>query len=432
MHPPVTKPTADPAGSPSRSTTQLAGDRLGGHHRRGRPRRRPAFWSHAETSQSAPSAAGSVPPMTNPKKRAAPDRGQPGLRRRRRGRRRPGTGSTPVRRAGRRRKRARASRSYVAVAATGRVGHRAQPARACSCGPVEGGREPGGGVTHAPNVRRPRRRPRRLPAMPPSTPRCRCCPRWPRRSPPAAPVVALESTIISHGLPRPDNLDVARRVEEAVRAAGAVPGHRRRARRAWSGSGSTPAELDAVATSDDVVKVSVRDLGHAGGGAAAAARRRSRPPATSRTCAGIGVFATGGLGGVHRGARDTWDESADLTTLGRTPITVVCAGREVDPRRRARRWSGWRRSTSVSSATGTDRFPGFYLTDSGHPVEYRVDSPDEVAAVMAARARSTSTRRWWWPTRCRRTRRSTPPLHDAVLRGGPGRRARRPGSPARR
>ncbi len=196
------------------------------------------------------------------------------------------------------------------------------------------------------------------------------------------PVVALESTIISHGLPRPDNLDVARRVEDTVRAAGAVP--------------ATIAVLDgtvhvgldddglrAVASRDDVVKVSVRDL------ASIVAAGRSGATTVASTChvahlAGIEVFATGGLGGVHRDARDSWDESADLTTLGSTAVTVVCAGVKsiLDVGATLERLE-----TLNVGVVGyrTDRFPGFYLADSGHPVDVRVESPDEVAAIMAVR-----------------------------------------------
>ena len=138
------------------------------------------------------------------------------------------------------------------------------------------------------------------------------------------PVVALESTIISHGLPRPANLETALRIEETVRRAGAVPA----TIAVVDGRvcvGLDEARLDAVAMRDDVVKVSLRDVAtlvaRCGIGATTVA-------STSHvaTLAGIHVFATGGLGGVHREARDTWDESADLTTLGITPVTVVCAG----------------------------------------------------------------------------------------------------------
>jgi pseudouridine-5'-phosphate glycosidase len=196
------------------------------------------------------------------------------------------------------------------------------------------------------------------------------------------PVVALESTIISHGLPRPDNLRVAREIEDSVRAAGAVPatiavvdGVPR--------IGLDDAALDRVANDDSVVKVSVRDLGtlvaRRGNGATTVA-------ATSHLAAlaGVRVFATGGLGGVHRGARDTWDESADLTTLSITPITVVCAGVKsiLDVPATLERLE-----TLNIPVLGyrTDRFPGFYLADAGFALDWTVDSPAEVADVLRAR-----------------------------------------------
>src|SRR5690348_413005 len=138
------------------------------------------------------------------------------------------------------------------------------------------------------------------------------------------PVVALESTIISHGLPRPRNIDVAREIEAAVRDAGAVPA----TIAVVAGEvriGLDDAALEAIAAGEDVVKCGVRDLAPA---LARGAHGATTVAATSMLAvrAGIGVFATGGLGGVHREARESWDESADLTTLGQTPITVVCAG----------------------------------------------------------------------------------------------------------
>ncbi len=196
------------------------------------------------------------------------------------------------------------------------------------------------------------------------------------------PVVALESTIISHGLPRPDNLGIARRFEQVVRDAGAVPatiavvhGQPR--------VGLDEAALEVIATSDDVVKVSVRDLGtlvaQHGTGATTVA-------ATSHLAnlVGVRLFATGGLGGVHREARDTWDESADLTTLGRTPITVVCAGVKsiLDVAATLERLETL--NVAVIGA-GTTAFPGFYLSDSGYPVEWSADSPADIADVIRAR-----------------------------------------------
>jgi pseudouridine-5'-phosphate glycosidase len=197
------------------------------------------------------------------------------------------------------------------------------------------------------------------------------------------PVVALESTIISHGLPRPDNLRVAREIEDSVRQGGAVP-----ATIAVVGGvariGLDDDALRTVADDDSVVKVSVRDLGvvvaRGGHGATTVA-------ATSHLAhlAGIRVFATGGLGGVHRGAKDTWDESADLTTLSRVPVTVVCAGVKsiLDVAATLERLE----TLNIPVlGFGTDRFPGFYLADSGHDVHWSVTDPQEVADVMAARA----------------------------------------------
>ena len=196
------------------------------------------------------------------------------------------------------------------------------------------------------------------------------------------PVVALESTILAHGLPRPDNVTVARRIEQAVRDSGAVP-----ATIAVVGGvvrvGLDDAALEVVTSSDEVAKVSARDLAVAvaGGGHAA-----TTVAATSHVAAqvGIRVFATGGLGGVHREAATTWDESADLVTLARTPVVVVCAGVKsiLDVGATLERLE-----TLGVGLVGyrTDRFPGFYLTDSGFPVPWRLDSPDELAAVMRAR-----------------------------------------------
>jgi pseudouridine-5'-phosphate glycosidase len=195
-------------------------------------------------------------------------------------------------------------------------------------------------------------------------------------------VVALESTIIAHGLPRPDNLRVAREIEAAVRDAGAVP-----ATIAVLGGevriGLGDAELERIGGSDDVAKCSVRDLpvvcARGGDGAttvAATAHLAAR--------AGIGVFATGGIGGVHRDAAASFDESADLVELSRTPICVVCAGVKsiLDAGATLERLE-----TLGVTVLGyqTDRLAGFYLSDSGYDVPWRVESPDEIAAIMRAR-----------------------------------------------
>jgi pseudouridylate synthase len=197
-----------------------------------------------------------------------------------------------------------------------------------------------------------------------------------------APVVALESTIISHGLPRPQNLQVARDVEAEVRAAGAVPA----TIAILDGEvciGLDDAALRRIACDDGVVKASVRDL------AAVAAQRGTAATTVASTAhlaahAGIAVLATGGLGGVHRQARDSWDESADLYTLSRTRILVVCSGVKsvLDVAATLERLE-----TLNVAVLGyrTDRFPGFYLADSGHPLNWRVDTPAKVAAVVHAR-----------------------------------------------
>jgi pseudouridylate synthase len=195
-------------------------------------------------------------------------------------------------------------------------------------------------------------------------------------------IVALESTIISHGLPRPDNLRIAREIEDAVRVGGAVP--------------ATIAVIDGVARiglddealarvagDPDVTKVSVRDIATvAARGGVGATTVASTAHLAARS--GIRIFATGGLGGVHRGARDTWDESADLTTLSRTPVLVVCAGIKsiLDIGATLERLE-----TLNVGVLGyrTNRFPGFYRADSGHHLDWRVDSPGEVAAVLRQR-----------------------------------------------
>jgi pseudouridylate synthase len=198
------------------------------------------------------------------------------------------------------------------------------------------------------------------------------------------PVVALESAIISHGLPRPDNLRVAREIEQAVRSGGAVP-----ATIAIVGGepriGLDDAALRRIAESDAVVKAGVRDAAvlAAGGGDGSTTVASTAHLAAA---AGITVFATGGLGGVHRGARESWDESADLTTLARTGVLVVCAGVKsiLDVAATLERLE-----TLGVGVIGyrTDQFPGFYLADSGHSVCWRVDTPSQVADVLRARRR---------------------------------------------
>ena len=196
------------------------------------------------------------------------------------------------------------------------------------------------------------------------------------------PLVALESTIISHGLPRPSNLAVAIECEKIIRKQGAVP-----ATIALLDGvvhvGLEIEELEAIANRDDISKASVRDL------AIIVASRKSAATTVAATAhiaaiAGIKVFATGGLGGVHRGANESFDESADLTALSQLDITVVCAGVKsiLDVHATLERLE-----TLAIGLVGykTNRFPGFYLTDSGFDLEHRVDNVDEIAAIIKAR-----------------------------------------------
>jgi pseudouridine-5'-phosphate glycosidase len=197
------------------------------------------------------------------------------------------------------------------------------------------------------------------------------------------PVVALESTILSHGLPRPDNLKVAHEIEQTVRDAGAVP-----ATIGMVGGqlvvGLDSSQLTRLATADDVAKLSVRDLAVA---AATGADGATTVAATAAIAAhaGISVFATGGLGGVHRAAAESFDESADLGTLAHTPVTVVCAGVKsiLDVSATLERLE-----TLGVPVVGyrTRRFPGFYLTDSGHDLDWSVRTPEDVARIVRARA----------------------------------------------
>jgi pseudouridine-5'-phosphate glycosidase len=196
------------------------------------------------------------------------------------------------------------------------------------------------------------------------------------------PIVALESTIISHGLPRPSNLTVAREVEEIVRSRGAVPA----TIAVLDGIvhiGLTDDQLVDIANRDDIAKASSRDL------AIIAASGKSAATTVAATAhlavlAGIHVFATGGLGGVHRGANETFDESADLTALSQLDITIVCAGVKsiLDVAATLERLE-----TLAIGVVGfkTKNFPGFYLTNSGYTIEHQVDSAQEIAAVIAQR-----------------------------------------------
>jgi pseudouridylate synthase len=197
------------------------------------------------------------------------------------------------------------------------------------------------------------------------------------------PVVALESTLISHGLPRPANLEIARGIEEVIREEGAVPATIAVVE-GMVRIGLDREALERIALDEAVVKCGARDL------AVVMARRATGATTVASTAtlavrAGISLFATGGIGGVHREARESWDESSDLTTLGQTPITIVCAGVKsiLDVKATLERLE-----TLNVTLLGyrTDQFPGFYLADSGFPVPWRVDSPEEVADIAHARA----------------------------------------------
>jgi pseudouridine-5'-phosphate glycosidase len=230
------------------------------------------------------------------------------------------------------------------------------------------------------------------------------------------PVVALESTIISHGLPRPRNLEVANQAEAAVREGGALPATIAVA----AGEvcvGLDAQELRGIAERDDVAKCGVRDLAPV---AARSGWGGTTVAATAHVAvrAGIRLFATGGIGGVHREARDTWDESADLETLARTGIVVVCAGVKsiLDVGATLERLE-----TLNVTVLGyrTDRFPGFYLSDSGYPAPWRVESPsDVVGLVRAAGEEGTDDRAVLVANPLPPGEQLDPALHDRVLTEG--------------
>ncbi len=193
-------------------------------------------------------------------------------------------------------------------------------------------------------------------------------------------VVALESTLITHGFPRPDNVQIAREIEAVVREAGAVPA----TIAILAGQvtvGLTGEQLDYLGSAEEVRKCSRRDL------PLVVARREDGATTVAGTMivahwAGIPVFATGGIGGVHRG--HPFDESADLIELSRTPVTVVCAG--------AKAILDLPLTAEVLETHGvpvigyqTDELPAFYSRRSGLPVDLRVDSPREVADIIRAR-----------------------------------------------
>jgi pseudouridylate synthase len=192
-------------------------------------------------------------------------------------------------------------------------------------------------------------------------------------------VVALESTVIAHGLPHPRNLQVARELEDEVRAHGAVP-----ATVGVVGGrpvvGLSEAEVERLGMAEGVLKLSTRDL------AVPVARGLDGATTVAATMwlahrAGVAVFATGGIGGVHRG--EAHDVSADLTELGRTPMVVVCAGAkailDLAATREALETAG-----VLVVGFGTDELPAFYSRESGIPVDVRADTADEVAALWRA------------------------------------------------
>jgi pseudouridine-5'-phosphate glycosidase len=192
------------------------------------------------------------------------------------------------------------------------------------------------------------------------------------------PVVALESTLIAHGLPWPVNVETARAAEQVIRARGAVP-----ATIAVLGGqptiGLTDAEIEALAQATDVLKASRRDLGIAVAQGLTAATTVAATMALAHQ-AGIRVFATGGIGGAHR---EAWDLSADLSELARTPVAVICAGAKsiLDVPRTLELLE----TLSVPVlGYGCDEFPAFYLSTSGQPVTARADTPSAVAAILSA------------------------------------------------
>lgn len=194
------------------------------------------------------------------------------------------------------------------------------------------------------------------------------------------PVVALESTIFTHGLPRPRNVEVALEGEEIIRAAGAVPAtigvHR-----GTPVVGLTHDEISELGADDDADKASIRELSI---GAVTKKNAGTTIAATAflARAAGIDVFATGGLGGVHHGAATTFDESADLIAMSRTSIVLISSGAKaiLDIPATLERFE-----TLSVPVIGyrTNRYPGFYVVDSGYTVSARVDSADDIATVLA-------------------------------------------------
>ncbi len=197
-----------------------------------------------------------------------------------------------------------------------------------------------------------------------------------------SPIVALESTIITHGLPRPKNLEVALEVEQIVIEAGATPA----TIAIIDGQihiGLEPDQLIRIANDENILKASIRDL------AVISTQKKSAATTVAATShianmAGISLFATGGLGGVHREAWQSWDESADLLALANTPVLIVCSGAKsiLDVSATLERLE----TLSVPIlGYQTNKFPGFYLTDSGFELEHRVDTAREIAQIWRAR-----------------------------------------------
>ena len=197
-----------------------------------------------------------------------------------------------------------------------------------------------------------------------------------------SPVVALESTIITHGLPRPKNLEVALEVEQIVTYAGATPA----TIAIIDGQihiGLESDQLKQIANDENILKASIRDL------AIISTQKKSAATTVAATShianmAGISLFATGGLGGVHREAWQSWDESADLLALANTPILIVCSGAKsiLDVSATLERLE----TLSVPIlGYKTNKFPGFYLTDSGFDLEHRADTPQDIAQIWRSR-----------------------------------------------
>ena len=230
------------------------------------------------------------------------------------------------------------------------------------------------------------------------------------------PVVALESTLISHGLPHPENLEVARESERVVREEGAVP--------ATIGViegtpkiGLDDSELGLMATARGIEKLSARDLPVA---VAKGLHGATTVAATAHLAAlaGIKLFATGGLGGVHRGARESWDVSADLASLARTPVAVVCSGvKSILDVPATLEYLETLGVTVVGFRT--QRFPGFYLADSGSPLGWSVgDEPEAARLVLAMGEIGLGSSGLVVANPLAEEDQLDPDLHDRALRAG--------------